>query len=82
MRLTLTLRYSENYANLRIHAEENWLIYSKKHAEVGTNSVFHVECELNLGVGTLTYLFLAVEVDNRLMPCVLSDHNYCIEVLV
>ena len=67
---------------LRLHSEETWWIYLNKHAEVGTNSVVHVECELNLGVETWLSHFLVDEVDGRLMPCVLSDHNYCIGVVV
>ena len=33
--------------------------------------MFHVKCELNLGVETLFYFFLGVKVDGRLVPCVL-----------
>ena len=44
--------------------------------------MFHFECNLNLGIGTSLYVFFAVEFDGRLMPCVLSDHIYCIEVAV
>ena len=40
-------------------------------ADVGTNLVFHVKCGLNLGDGTLIYLFLVVEVDNR--QCLVSS---------
>ena len=72
--------YSAIAANLELHAEEIWWTYSKKHAEVEMNSVLHVECGLNLGVGILYFLFLAVEIVGRLKPCGLSDHNYCIKV--
>ena len=52
----------------------------RKHAEVGKNSVFHVEYEMNLGVGTLSYRFLAVEVDSKLKLCAQFYCSYSIGV--
>ena len=46
------------------------------------NPVFHVECELNLGVETLSYLFLADEVDSKLTLCVPFYCHYCIGVVL
>ena len=44
------------------------------------NSVFYVVCEMNLGVETLSYLFLAVEVDSKLKLCAQFYCSYCIRI--